>query len=200
MKLPIQYLYDKARKSETIMGSEPKFERHSIMTGHDVKTKRKLLSGIDQEALDIQNHPMYQQALQFLNGIYGQDQASMDAFNAPYMRQFNEQIVPGLAERFTAAGGQDSSGFQQTLGQAGAGLMENLAALRGNMQMQSLPFLQNMYQQPFQNTLTRAGLGLGAQKYAFGNVPGQAGLLQYAAQGLGQAGGMAARGMGGGAF
>jgi hypothetical protein len=45
--------------------------------------------------------------------------------------QFQSQTVPSIAERFTSMGqgAQRSSGFQQALGSAGAGLEESLAAL-----------------------------------------------------------------------
>ena len=47
------------------------------------------------------------------------------------MTQFNTQTVPSLAERFTSlGGGQRSSAFQGALGQAGAGLQENLAGMQ----------------------------------------------------------------------
>ena len=60
-------------------------------------------------------------------------------FEAPLMRQFNEQVVPGLAERFTkaGAGAQQSSAFGQQMGAAGSGLMESLGALRGKLGMQA---------------------------------------------------------------
>lgn len=59
-------------------------------------------------------------------------------FAAPYMRQFREQIVPEIAERFTGPNAQKSSAFQQALGGAGAGLAENLASLKGNLINQML--------------------------------------------------------------
>lgn len=167
-----------------LTGSNPKFTKHSIMTGHDVKTKRKLMSGINQKDLDITQNPMYQQTSRFLQDLYSPNSQAMQAFSAPYMRQFNEEIIPQLSEQFAGADALSSSGFQQTLGKAGSGLMENLAALRGNMQMQGLPFMQQQVQQPFQNTLARAGLGLSAQKYAYGSSPGQPGALQGAAAGF----------------
>lgn len=45
-------------------------------------------------------------------------------------QDFAQKTLPGIAERFTAAGGQRSSAFQQQLGQAGADLETQLAVLR----------------------------------------------------------------------
>lgn len=60
----------------------------------------------------------------------GQDNS---AFEAPEMRRFQEQTVPGLAERFAGlgAGSQSSSAFRQALGGAGADLSERLAKIGG---------------------------------------------------------------------
>ena len=98
-------------------------------------------------------------------------------FEAPAMRQFNEQIVPGIAERFSGMGegGQQSSAFGQQLGAAGAGLSENLAMQRANMQQQGLQQLMQM-------------LGLGMQsQFQYQQIPGQEGFMQPFAQGVGSA-------------
>ena len=83
------------------------------------------------------------------------------------MRQFHQQTIPSLAERFSGAGagGQSSSAFGQQLGQAGAGLAENLGALRGNLQMQAASGLSNqmtsaLQQRPFENLFRPATQGL----------------------------------------
>lgn len=51
------------------------------------------------------------------------------------LRRFQEETLPGIAERFT--GGQGSSAFQQALGRAGSDLGERLAALESGQQLQS---------------------------------------------------------------
>jgi len=54
-------------------------------------------------------------------------------------RQFEEETIPSIAERFTAmGGGQLSSAFPAALGRAGAGLEESLAALRTQMGLQQV--------------------------------------------------------------
>ncbi|MFP3859222.1 MAG: hypothetical protein ACLFUW_00220 [Bacteroidales bacterium] len=68
-----------------------------------------------------------------------------NVFEAPFKRQFQEETVPGLAERFSGlgAGAQRSSAFQQALGGAGASLAENLAALNAQQQQNAImPLLQ----------------------------------------------------------
>lgn len=103
----------------------------------------------------------------FLQRIMNPSPEATQEFEAPYMRQFNEQIVPGLAERFTSLGAQDSSAFRQALGAAGADLMERLAALRGNLGLQGssiglgysqLPMTRQGQQQQYAQNLLGSSL------------------------------------------
>jgi hypothetical protein len=105
-----------------------------------------------QNILQQGNQPgaLEQSGSNYLQGLLSQDPRMMQQFEAPYMRQFNEQIVPGLAERFT--GKQSGSAFQQALGSAGSGLMERLAALRGGLGMQAAQQALNYAQMPMQRT------------------------------------------------
>ena len=59
-------------------------------------------------------------------------------FEAPYMRKFNQEIAPGIAERYSGANAGRGSGFQNAMMNAGAGLSENLASLKGNLINQML--------------------------------------------------------------
>ncbi len=74
----------------------------------------------------------------------GQEDTSR--FTAPFMRQFQEETVPGLAERFSGlgAGAQSSSAFQQSLGGAAAGLQENLASIGAGREDKALQQLMNL--------------------------------------------------------
>jgi len=77
-------------------------------------------------------------------------------------RQFSRNTIPSLAERFTAmGGGQRSSAFQESLGQAGADLESQLAQLRGQYGQQAeqqalqqmnlglTPLYNQQYTEPF---------------------------------------------------
>lgn len=59
----------------------------------------------------------------------------MKQFEAPYMRQFNEQTIPDLAEQFAGmgSGALSSSGFRNAAVNAGVDLSERLAAIRANL-------------------------------------------------------------------
>lgn len=135
----------------------------------------------------------FSQAQGYLQNLLSGSPQSTSAFEAPAMRQFNEQIIPGLAERFSGlgAGSQSSSAFQQALGQAGAGLSENLQALRSGLQggaaqqLLGLPsqFLGAGFQSPFAYMQTQGGGRLSNLLGSFGQgiAPGLGQLSGYGA-------------------
>lgn len=107
---------------------------------------------------------------------------AVDQFAQPYMNQFNQEIIPGLAERFAGmnamGGGLSSSGFGQALGAAGGNLQAQLAQLKAGLG-------QNAAQSLMQQYGGMAGMGLGAQPFAY-QQPGPSmagGMLQGWAQG-----------------
>lgn len=97
----------------------------------------------------------YKKGKNFLTDLLSGSQGAFDRFEEPYMRNFNENIVPDIANRFAGMGtgnsGLSSSGFQQTLANAGKGLQGDLAALRSNLQMQALGPALAYAQQPISN-------------------------------------------------
>ena len=84
------------------------------------------------------------QAFEFLQSILSQSPEAFKSFEAPARRQFEEQTIPSIAERFSGMGAQKSSAFGQQLGQAGAGLEENLAAQRSGLGMSAISQLMGL--------------------------------------------------------
>ena len=89
--------------------------------------------------------------------------------------QFIGKTVPSLAERFTAMGqgAQRGSGFQQALGEAGAGLEESLAAQQAQYGLQRGGQLQQLL-----------GMGLQPQFDVYRQAPQQGFLGAAAGQAL----------------
>lgn len=89
--------------------------------------------------------------------------ADQQAFAAPQMRQYNEEIVPGISEQFAGmgAGGLSSSGFRNAQVQGGVDLSERLGAIRAGLRQQSAQGLQGITQQALQpyseNMVTKEG-------------------------------------------
>jgi len=146
--------------SDFFLGSDPRAQQASLTTPQ-------------QRGLQNQGIGNLMQLLQSGGGTPG----SFEPIAQKARSQFQTQTIPGLAERFTALGGQNSSAFQGALGQAGAGLEEGLAAQGSQYGLQQNAQIQNLMQ---------LLLGLSSQPQ-FENLvfQGQPGLLQSAAQGFG---------------
>lgn len=121
------------------------------------------------------------QGFAHLQNILSDDPQEMQNFEAPYMRQFKEQIIPQLSEQFAGLGAQSSSAFQNALGQAGADLSERLAYLRSGLKQGALSQLgsltQSGFTSPHENIYMQKGPS-GMQN--FGNA-----LAPLAGQGIG---------------
>lgn len=104
---------------------------------------------------DITQSGGYQTGLNSLMGMFN-NQDFYKQFEAPIMRQFEEQIAPDVANRFggMGTGGSFGSGFQNQMAREASNLSTNLGALRGGMQMQAIPQLLQYSQQPFQNMMS----------------------------------------------
>lgn len=81
-------------------------------------------------------------------------------------QQFDQQSIPGIAERFSGLGAQNSSAFGQQLGGAAAGLESNLAGLQSQ---------HNLGQQGLYAHLAQLGLG---NQFENQYSPAQPGLSQ----------------------
>ena len=177
------------------------YKQLSTMNKGQSQLLQQLLSSLGGQSSNIGQSPLFQQGSSYLQQLLSGSPESTQAFEAPYMRQFQEQTVPALAERFSGlgAGAQSSSAFQQALGQAGAGLSENLASLRGQLQLGGLGQALNYAQQPISNYQGFAGMGLGTSTKAFApkQQPFWQQLIAQLSGGVGQTGGALLGGWGG---
>lgn len=164
---------------DSLLGTPGRIENVPTMSGEQSQLFAQLLQGLGGQG--GQGGPL-QAGLGNLMGLLSGDQSALEAFQAPAIRQFEEQTVPGIAERFSSmgAGAQGSSAFGQQLGAAGAGLAENLSAQRSGLQSQALSQLSSL-------------LGLGVQTPTFQSmqIPGQEGGLSKLFGGLGTGLGLA---------
>lgn len=127
-------------------GKKGKVKQASKYTPQQILFMQNMLEG---------SQPGMLQGMDYLTKMISGDESAYAKFEKPYMTQFNQEIIPALAERFAGMDAQSSSAFGQALGGAGAGLMENLAALREGLRSQALSQLQGMsgigLQQQFEN-------------------------------------------------
>lgn len=110
---------------------------------------------------DITQNQNYQTGQDWLQSMYN-DPEFFNKFEAPMQRQFQEQTIPDLANRFASqgsGGSLGSTGFRNQLAREGSNLQTNIAALRGGMQQQGIPQLMGYAQQPAQNLMSLMGIG-----------------------------------------
>lgn len=119
------------------------------------------IKGMKGGAIDITQNPAFQQGQDYLMSMFN-DPEFFSKFEAPLQRQFEEQTIPELANRFGSMGSGGSTGstaFRNQLAREGSNLSTNIAALRGGMQQQGVNQLLGYAQQPFTNLMSLYGIG-----------------------------------------
>ena len=96
----------------------------------------------------------YQQAQDYYNRLLGPNyQQGLEEFSEPYLKQFQEQIIPRVGERYAGMNALSSSGFQQALGGASEDLQSQLAQMFSQYRAQAAQAQTGQY-----NQLTQTGL------------------------------------------
>lgn len=142
----------------------PKFWKGlgEFFTGSPEKRENVSTLRPEQEALyqQLQNSGMkrgaggaFGTAADYYRDLLGNDSSDFNAFAAPQLRQFNEEIIPGISEQFAGmgAGGLSSSGFRNAAVNAGTDLSERLGAIRAQLRQQGAQGLQNIGNMGLQN-------------------------------------------------
>jgi len=124
------------------------------------------------------------QSADYYRNLLSDNPADLQAFQAPAMRQYQQEIIPGISEQFAGmgAGGLSSSGFRNSQNQAGVDLAERLGSIRANLRQAGAQGLQN---------IGNLGLQSFQQNY---EQPGTEGFLSSVAPALGGALGTAVGG------
>ena len=127
-----------------LFGTPEKTEQLSTKTEGQNDYLAKLLEGLSQGKGGIDSN-----SNKFLNSLLSGDESVYKQFEDPFKRQFNQEVIPEIAERFV--GRQDSSAFQNALRGSGEDLAAKLAANRGDL-------------------MTKAASQLGNQEQNYGNM------------------------------
>lgn len=122
-------------------------------------------------------HGAFGTSADYYRDLLSNDSADFQAFANPALRQYGEEIVPGISEQFAGmgSGGLSSSGFRNAQIQGATDLSERLGALRANLRQQGAQGLANIGQ-----------LGLGNFSHNMTTQPGTQGFLSQAAPIAGQ--------------
>lgn len=164
--------------SEWLFGSPDKLQK--IETG--TPEQQALHNNILSQAMGMQGQQGgYGLAQNYFNSFLGDNrQQALDQFSQPYLQQFEEQILPQIAERFAGGGALSSSGFGQALGGAASGLQAQLAQLFSQLQSQAAGQQYSQFNQ-------LANTGLNYQPFAYNQRQGSGGFLAPLLGGLGTA-------------
>lgn len=149
----------------------------------NVSTLRPEQEALYQQAVNAGLQPgaggAYGTAADYYRNLLSDESADYQAFTAPTLREYYEDISPNIAEQYAGmgAGGLTSSGFRNAQVQGATDLAERLGRIRANLRQSAAQGLQNIGQ---------AGL----QSYSQNMVtkPGSEGFLTQIAAPLAQAG------------
>ena len=139
-----------------LFGGKDKTTQHQMYTPEQQALLSQIMGGLGGEGGALGG------GMDFIQQLLGGQTA--ETATAPMMRQFDEQTVPQLSERFAGSDALNSSAFGQSLGSAGAGLQENLFNARNQQQMQGLQGLMAMLNpalgKQFETTVQQGGGGM----------------------------------------
>jgi hypothetical protein len=150
----------------------------------NVSTLRPEQEGLYNQAVSAGMGPgaggAFGTAADYYRGNLSNDPSDFNAFAAPALRQYGQDIVPGISEQFAGmgSGGLSSSGFQNAQIQGATDLSERLGAMRAQLRQSSAQGLQNIGQ-----------LGLGNYSQNMVTQPGSEGFLSQVAPAIGTAAG-----------
>ncbi len=160
----------------TLFGSKGKTEQVPAMTKEQNSQLMQVLQQLDPSG---QLGQAYTQAIGGMQDFMDPSSEAMQRFSDPYMRQFEQETIPGIAERFAGAGamggGLSSSGFGQALSSAAGNLQSQLASMKTGVQRQAMGDIMNQY-----GNMT--GQAFQAQPFAIGRRQSEPGLLGHYAQ------------------
>jgi hypothetical protein len=151
--------------------------RIDMFDSRQKKLYKDIIKRINPKALDLLNSPIFKQSQKYVSDfLKTSPDEQYKSFEKPIMSQFNQEIAPGIAERFAGMGAMNSSGFQQAMGAAGSNLSERLGMLReglkSNYRQQQLGAAgmgANMAQMPVNNAMQMTNMALGSSPFGYSN-------------------------------
>jgi hypothetical protein len=127
-----------------LMGTPEKHERKSTL----LPEQEALLDQLTNAGQNRGAGGAFGESADYYRDLLSNDPELLQQFNAPEMRRFNEQTIPGLAEQFAGmgSGNLSSSGFRNAAVGAGTDLQERLGAIRANLRQNAAQGLTNIGQ------------------------------------------------------
>ncbi len=146
-------LYDK-------FGQSDQMQKIPTMTPEQTGLLNQLLQMVGKQGSLGQGNS---EAVDYQRQLMDPSSESVRQFSQPYVNEFEQQTIPGLAERFAGmgamGGGLSSSGFGQSLSAAGGNLQSQLAQLKSMLGQQAGQSLMGQYGQMAQGALNAQPFG-----------------------------------------
>ena len=111
--------------------------------------QQPILNQLTQAAQQKGSGGAFGTAADYYRDLLSDDSQTFEAMQAPEMRRFKEDIIPGISEQFAGmgSGGLSSSSFRNAAVNAGTDLSERLGAIRANLRAQGAAGLAGLGQQ-----------------------------------------------------
>jgi len=132
-----------------LTGSPEQHERVSTLDSG----QRKILKNLKKSVMGQGAGGAFGDAADYYRDLLDDNGQTAQSMFAPEMRNYNEQIIPDLAEQFAGmgSGGLSSSGFRNAAVNAGTDLSERLGAIRAGLRQQGAAGLSGLGQQSLGN-------------------------------------------------
>jgi len=160
-------------------GRKGKFEQQNLLGPEQQGAYQNLLNAANGQGAG----GAFGQAADYYRDLLDPNSQTAQQMSAPALQQFQQDILPGIAEQYAGggSGALSSSGFRNSAIRAGADLSERLAAMRAGLRQQgaaglvgvgqqavSPSYNQNIYRPRTPGILDQAAQGFGG---AVANIP-----------------------------
>lgn len=136
----------------------------STMSPEQQQYLAQLGQHLSSQGFDISSNPLFQQSQSAISKMLSGDTSAIED---PLMRQYEQEILPGIAQRFGGAGAQGSSAYQNALAGAGGNLASQLGQLRYGARQQGVQNAQGMLGLQQQGQQFNQSQFLGAKPFGY---------------------------------
>lgn len=130
--------------ADFFLGKKPKTKYQSNLSKEQQPLLQQLLASLQGQGAG----GAFGSVSDYYRDLLSPDSQTAQAMFAPEIRNFNEEIIPGLSEQFAGmgSGGLSSSGFRNAAVGAGTDLQERLANIRAQLRQQGAAGLTGLGQ------------------------------------------------------
>lgn len=166
--------------NKIVMSNLKKYGKEKYFRKPVITTKQRgLLDYLSKEGKKFEKIPklgkdkLYGAARENIMDLLSNKPEAYERFKAPIMSEFQREIIPEIADRFSQTDSQRSSSFQNALADAGGQLGLKLGALKAGLQQSALDRALPYAQAPIEGALAGNQQRLGMASQALGVSPFQ---------------------------